>query len=186
MAPRSARPWATGRSPIGLSRRSCALRRPLFFQRRPPLLPPGLNGGRVALRRPRHRALHAVPHGMQEPTDVRWMVTDTKRAPDHFGDPLAGPHLAAEPVGFWTPFHERGQLGKLLGAQACLPTGGGMAAQPFAARFAPPLEPLADRAGRHSEGHGDVLLFPALCFQLPGALSPPLAPIELRRFGLHD
>lgn len=60
-----------------------------------------------------------------------------------------------------------------------------MAAQPVHALLAFPLELLADGAGRHPEGCGDVLLFPAVCFELPGALSPPLAPVELHRLRAH-
>ncbi len=117
-----------------------------------------------------------------------WVVPDAQGAPDDLRHPLAGPHLAAEAVRFRPAVHEGGQLGELLGAQARLPTGCGMAPQPLHALLAPPLEPLADGTGRHAEGGGDVLLFPALLFQLPGTLctlSPPLAPIELRHLGLH-
>ncbi len=116
---------------------------------------------------------------------MRWVIPDAKGAPDDLRHPLAGPHLAAEAVRFRPAVHEGGQLGELLGAQARLPTGCGMAPQPFHALLAPPLEPLADGTGRHAESGGDVLLFPALLFQLPGTLSPPLAPIELRHLGLH-
>ena len=62
-----------------------------------------------------------------------------------------------------------------------------MAAQSLLTPLAPPLEPLADGARCHAEGGGDVLLFPALLLQLPGA-SPPssLAPVELGRLRAHS
>src|SRR5260370_18583663 len=68
--------------------------------------------------------------------------------------------------------------------RGCRP-GAGWRAQSVHALLASPLEPLADGAGRDSEGRGDVLLFPAVFFQLPGALSPSLAPVELRRLRAH-
>jgi hypothetical protein len=60
-----------------------------------------------------------------------------------------------------------------------------VASQPFHALLAPPLEPLADGAGRHAECGSDILLFPALRFQLLGALPPPLAPVELGLLRAH-
>lgn len=48
-----------------------------------------------------------------------------------------------------------------------------------------PLEPLAHSTRRHPEGSGDVLLFPALLFQLPGAPPPSLAPVGLNGFAAH-
>jgi ABC-type multidrug transport system fused ATPase/permease subunit len=51
-----------------------------------------------------------------------------------------------------------------------------------------PLEPLADGASGHPERGGDILLFPALLVELPGASPPslsPLAPVELRCPRLH-
>src|SRR5260370_14888447 len=144
MVPRSARPWAASRSPIGLPRRWCALRRSLFFQGWPALLPPRLDGGLVALRCPRDRALHAVPHGMQEPTDMGRVRGDAKRASDDLRHPLAGPHLPAEAICLRSAFHEGGQLRELLGAQARLPTGSGLPPQPLPPLPPPPLDPLAD------------------------------------------
>src|SRR5258706_253316 len=129
-----------------------------------------------------------VPDHQELATDLAQQhaqEADDQGAPEDLRPPLAGPHLAAEAVRSRPAVHEGGQLGELLGAQARLPTGCGMAPQPLHALLAPPLEPLADGTGRHAEGGGDVLLFPALLFQLPGTLSPPLAPIELRNFGFH-
>src|SRR5262245_9283917 len=117
---------------------------------------------------------------MQESTDMRWVIGDAKRASDDFREAFAGPHLPTEAVRLRPAVHESGQLGELLGAQARLPTRGGMATQSVHALLAPPLEPLTDGTGRHAQRCGDVLLFPDLYFQLPGALSPPLAPVELR------
>ncbi len=48
------------------------------------------------------------------------VVQDAKRHPYHLGHALAGPHLAAESVGFRATMQRLGQTGQLLGGQ---PTG---------------------------------------------------------------
>lgn len=116
---------------------------------------------------------------------MRWVIADAKGAPDHLPYPLAVLDLSAEAVRLWSTFQERGQLRELLGGEARLPTRRRMAAQPVYPLLVPPLEPLADGARRHTEGSGDILLFPALLLQLPGASSPPLAPVELGRLRAH-
>src|SRR5258708_36822690 len=78
-----------------------------------------------------------------------------------------------------------GQPGELLGGESRLPTRGEMAAQPLHSPLAPPPEPLADGARCHAEGGGDVLLFPVLLLQLPGAPPPSFAPVELGRLRAH-
>jgi hypothetical protein len=117
------------------------------------------------------------------------MVAHAKRAADHLRHPLARPDLAAEAVRLGPRFQQRRELRRelrhLLGAQPWLPTGRGMAAQPLHALLASALEPLAHGSRRHAEGRGDVLLFPALLFQLPGASPPSFAPVELRRLRAH-
>ncbi len=123
---------------------------------------------------------------MQPPADVRRVRGDAERAPDDRGDPLARPHLATQAVRLRPALQERGQLGHLLGGAPRLPTRRGMASPPRDALFACPLEPLTDRARRHAQRGGDVLLFPALLFALPGASPPSLAPVELGRLRAHD
>jgi hypothetical protein len=120
-----------------------------------------------------------VPQGMQEPTDMGWMVGNAPRAPDDLGYALAGPDVPTEAVRFRTAFQERWQLSKLLNREARLPTKCGMASQALQALLASPLEPLTDGTGCDPEGCGDALLLPALLFQLPGASPPSFAPVEL-------
>lgn len=149
-----------------------------FFQRGPAFLPPGGDGGLVALGRPLDRALHAMTDRVQQPADVGWVVRDAKRAPDHVGHPPAGPDLATKAVGFRSLCEELRQLGDLLGGEPRLATWSGMAPQALDALLPGPFEPLADGARRHPERGGDVLLLPALFFQLPSASPPPFAPVE--------
>src|SRR5215472_3784737 len=125
MAPTSARPWGAGRSPTGLPRQWCALRRSLFFQGGPALLPPSCNGRLVALRRPCDRPLDTVVQPMQQPVDVGGMVRDAEGAPHHLGDALAGPHLPAKPIRLRSTVEQVGKLGELLGAEfGCRPRRG--------------------------------------------------------------
>src|SRR5260221_647909 len=113
------------------------------------------------------------------------MVGDANGAPNDLGHPPAGPHLAAEPVRLRPPLHQGRQLGELLGCEPGLAPGGGMAPQRLHPLLPAPLEPLADGARGHPECGSDVLLFPALLFQLPSASPPSLAPVELRALRLH-
>jgi hypothetical protein len=47
-------------------------------------------------------------------------------------------------------------------------------------------EPLTDSARRDPECGGDIVLFPALFFQLPGASPPSFTPVQPGCLGLHD
>ena len=60
-----------------------------------------------------------------------------------------------------------------------------MTPQPLDPLFAPALEPLAHRPLGHPQRSGDVLLFPALLFQLPGASPPSFAPVQPGFLGIH-
>jgi hypothetical protein len=126
-----------------------------------------------------------VANGVEQPADVGGMVGDAKGAPDHLRHPLAGPHLAAEAVRLWPPLQEGRQLGALLQREPRLAARCGMAAQRLHPLLPCPLEPLADRASGHPQRGGDVLLLPALFFQLPGASPSPLAPVELWGLRFH-
>ena len=48
-----------------------------------------------------------------------------------------------------------------------------------------PFEPLADSSSGDSQRGGDILLFPALLLQLPGASPPYFAPVEPGLFRAH-
>jgi hypothetical protein len=107
---------------------------------------------------------------------VRRVVCDAEGAPDHFGDPLARPNLPTESVCYCSPLHQRGELRQLLRRQPWLPTRRGMPAQPLNSLFAASFEPLTHCSRRYAQCRGDVLLFPALLLQLPGAPPPSFAP----------
>jgi len=47
------------------------------------------------------------------------------------------------------------------------------------------LKPLAHRPRRHPQRGGDVLLFPARCFALPGASPPSFAPVQPGFLAFH-
>jgi hypothetical protein len=69
-------------------------------------------------------------------------------------------------------------------SRGCRP-GAGWRRSPSPPPLASALEPLADRPRRHPQRGGDILLFPALLLQLPGASPPSFAPVELGRLGAH-
>lgn len=116
---------------------------------------------------------------MQQPADVRWVVADAEAAPDHDGYPLARPDLSTEAKCLRPARQERRELGPLRGREFGSPPRRRAAAQRLhAAALTGALEPLADRSRRHAQRGGDVLLFPALLFEFPGASPPSLAPVE--------
>jgi hypothetical protein len=156
-----------------------------FFQRRRALLPPGRDRGRVALACLLTGLLHALPQCVQQPADVRRVVADAEAAPDHDGYPLARPDLSTEAKRLGPTRQERRDWGPLRGRELGPPTGRPAPAQRLhAAAVTGAREPLADRSRRHAQRGGDVLLFPALLFEFPGA-SPSLAPVEPGRLHTH-
>jgi hypothetical protein len=157
----------------------------VFFERGPVLVPPGANRRFVALGRALDGPLDTVADRVQQPTNVGWVVRDTEGASDHLGHPPAGPDLATESVCFRSWHEQRRQLSKLLAGEPRLATWSGMAPQRLDTLVARSLKPLADRARRHSQRGGDVLLCPAVLFELPGASPPSFAPVELGFFRAH-
>src|SRR5260370_1449413 len=97
---------------------------------------------------------------------------------------LLGLHEQAPGSGEAADGRER-DLGELLGGEPRLAARGGMAPQRLDPLLPGLLEPLADRSTGYPQCSGDVLLLPALLFQLPGASPPSLAPVELGRLRLH-
>jgi hypothetical protein len=126
--------------------------------------------------------LDALADGMQQSADVSGVVGHTKRPSHHIGHALARPDLPAEAVCLSPWLQELGNLRELHGGEPWLSTRSGMASQPLDALLASPFELLAHGSRRHPQRDGDIVLLPALLFQLPGPLSPPFTPVELRRF----
>ena len=149
-----------------------------------PATPPGSPARRAGWRgRVGAWALHTLTQGVQEPTHMRRMVFHAIGAANDLRHALAGPDLPAEPIRLGPCFQERGNLRQLLSRESWLPTRRWMAPEPLHAVLAPALEPLAHRPRRHPHCGSDVLLFPALLLQLPGASPPSFAPVELGRLG---
>src|SRR5258708_6964075 len=123
------------------------------------------------------------------PVTSRSPPTTCAHATWRFGRRCASASLSATSCGAvrLRSMGEQGRhLGALLGAQLGLRSRRGMAPQRLDARLPCPLQPLADRACGHPECGGDLLLFPALLLQLPGASPPSLAPVELGGLRLHS
>jgi hypothetical protein len=116
---------------------------------------------------------------MQQTADMRGIIGHPKGAPDHFTDPLARPDLAPKAIRLGSTVEQGGQLSTLFGGELRRAARGGMRPQPFLDPVrASPRQPLADRSRRDSQGGGDLRLFPACLFQLPGASPPSFAPVQ--------
>ena len=117
---------------------------------------------------------------------MRGIIGDPKGASDHLADPLARPDLPAKPVRFRPTVQERRQLGELLGVSLGAGPGAGWRRSPSStpsARARASHWLTAPR--RHPERGGDVLLFPARFFELPGASPPSFAPVQPGFLGFH-
>jgi hypothetical protein len=140
------------------------------------LLPPGLEGGLVALPGTRHGLLPGPVPLSQQATDGGGRVGDTKRAADHFPHPLERPAVAAEAEGGGSLAEQRRDAGLLLGRQPGLPTGARAVVERALARLSGLGEPLADGSLADTESESDLPLGPAVLEQLPRAQASPLSP----------
>src|SRR5262249_61935594 len=101
------------------------------------------------------------------------------RPATHPPDPCARPCLPAKAIRFCPTVQERGQLRQLLWRELGRRPRRWAPPQSFLSSLCPrPGEPLAHGSTAHPESGGDVLLFPALFFELPGASPPSFAPVQ--------
>ena len=98
---------------------------------------------------------------------------------DQLGYPLGGPDVPAIATGLRSWLEQTWQLGQLLRTQLGLRAWGWVPTQGFHSCFSPSFEPLTHRSLGHSQGLRNILLFPALPFQLRGASAASLFPIFL-------
>ena len=89
-----------------------------FFQGRPPVFFPVLDGLLVALVRPALWFLQTLSQDFEQTTHMRRMVAHPKLSSDHFGYPRARPYLSPKTVRLGSPLQKLGHLGALLLAQA--------------------------------------------------------------------
>ena len=99
------------------------------------------------------------------------MIADPKGAPDHLGHASGRPDLAAIAVGFSSWCQHLGQACKLLGGQLGRRAWRRMATERLQAALAGAPHPLTDRPFGDAQGGCDVLLLPALLFELPRSSS---------------
>jgi hypothetical protein len=104
------------------------------------------------------------------------MVSHPKRAPDDFGDALAGPPIPAEAEGRRPLAQEDGNLRLLGGRETRWATGPRTLLQRCGTVAADLRQPLAHGSLAHTERSGDRSLSPAQLEQLPGPLPPAFPP----------
>jgi hypothetical protein len=109
---------------------------------------------------------------------VRRMVDNPELFANHFGHPLAGPHLSPKSV-------DRGSLGQqlfelrpLLFAQAWRRTWRGPLAESFYPALASPLHPLAHRSFGDAQSPSYIPLVPTLLLEFPGSEATTFSPID--------
>src|SRR5215207_255744 len=114
----------------GLPSRSFSLLWPfhvIFFEGRPPLLFPALDGLLVPLVSPALRFLQALPQSLEQSTHVSRMVAYPKLSSDHYSHSLARPYIPSKAVSLGSPLQKLGQFRPLLLAQARRCSRGGLA-----------------------------------------------------------
>jgi len=124
---------------------------------------------------------------MQHAADMGGIIGHPTGVSDHLNDPLARPHLAPKAVGRGSTVEQGRQLGTLFGGELWRTARGRMRPQPFLHPFhSRPRQPLAHGSRRDAQSGGDLCLFPARLFQLPGASPPSFTPVQPGLCGLHD
>jgi len=108
---------------------------------------------------------------------VSRVVADTENLFDDCCCPSGSPKVPSKPVGFGTFGQKLGDLGLLFGGKPWLRTRSRVAAQCFGTSFSRRFEPLADCPRAHTQGLGNILLFPALLLQLPGPEPATFSPV---------
>jgi hypothetical protein len=96
------------------------------------------------------------------------MIGDPELEPNHHGDSAAGPHLAAEAIGFGPTLQALGQTGELPGREPARGSRNGPVAEGLPAAYMDALHPLADSRFADTQRLGDLALGPALWLELPG------------------
>ncbi len=143
----------------------------------PEVSPPTCEGRLVPLDGPPERDLGRPTQFLEPTSDMVLMVTDAELLLDDPGDAGTGPDLAAEALGFGPVPQELGNPSLLRGGQLGLGSGTGRGPKSFHPGISATAEPAADGHLGDIQGVGDVLLNPALWFQLPGAQTSPFHPI---------
>jgi hypothetical protein len=95
-----------------------------FLQRRPGLLPPGLDPGFIALTCPPRRLLMREIHLLEDHADVVVVIADAKFTLDQIGDQLLGPKIPVKPALVWLQQQHLRQTLALLKAQPRRPSAG--------------------------------------------------------------
>src|SRR5258708_5432817 len=153
-----------------------------FFRKGgPALVVPALDCCLVALGSPFDRLLRAPARLPEQATDMIALVAHAEGAPDYLGDAAGRPHIAAKTPSFCPTRQQGWDPRPLLGTHARPEPRWWPVLQRFDASVSSPLDPLADRAFAHPQRNGDISLFPAQLFQLPGALAPLPAPVGFLR-----
>src|ERR671911_1677583 len=136
------------------------LQRP-FFEGRPSVLFPALDGLLVSLIGPTHRLLQTQPQLPNQAADVRRVVEDPELPADHFGYLRTRPYLSPKAVSLSSPLQELGHLGALLLAQAGRRSGRRLVPQAFHTFLSGTLHPLANCPFGYSQGVGYLFQFAA-------------------------
>jgi hypothetical protein len=113
------------------------------------------------------------------------VIAHAKGAPNHRSDPVSGPHVAPEAVGFRSLGQQAWNLGALRGRQARCRAAAGLALQRVHPTLPAAPEPLAHRSLADPERDGNVFAPPAGFMQLPGPPAPPGPHICLCRRCAH-
>jgi hypothetical protein len=93
---------------------------------------------------------------MQKSSDMVDVVTDSKLAADHLGDPWTGPQITVKAERF-RPFQQRAlQLEPMAPTQAKRPSGCGTCTKPLLPLLPKERFPSANRASRSTDGVSDL------------------------------
>src|SRR5215208_4293152 len=108
-----------------------------FFEGRPPLFFPALDGLLVSLVGPTHRLVQAQPQLPNQAADVRRVVEDPELPADHYSYPRARPYLSPKAVSLSSPLQKLGHLGaRCSSLRRGAAPGGGLCLKPCTSSLA--------------------------------------------------
>lgn len=110
-----------------------------------------------------------------------WMIAHTKLALDHHGDSRRSPDLPTEAERFGALCQQPRQLRSLLFAQFRRSAWRRLMLQRFRTVDLAPGDPLTDGSFSDSQGLSNLVLWPSLLVQFPGAQASAFAPIFWKR-----
>ena len=179
------RALAADKSPIHRQRQWSGLPDVPFFECRPDLDPPRLDGGFVALGCPFNGPLRRPAQGLSQPRDVGFVIGYAKLDPHDRCHTGTRPDMAAEAIGLSPRGSQLREPLQLYARQLDRTTRMLLGVPGFRAALTPSGHPLAHSRVGYPERACDGTLLPPLCLQFKRPFSASFFPVLRKRMLGH-